>query len=120
MPGLRNTRTLITGGASGIGKATAVRFLDEGARVLILDQDEEAGEQVENELPELSGFIQADVSDYELVERAFAEIDNLWGGLDILINNAGISLRHAFADIIPDEWRRVIDGGETAGGLDSR
>jgi len=109
MRGLRDKRTLITGGASGIGKATAVRFLEEGARVLILDRDKETGEQVLDEFPDLSGFIQADVSDHEQVGRAFIEIDNLWGGLDILINNAGISLRHAFKDIAPEEWRRVID-----------
>jgi meso-butanediol dehydrogenase/(S,S)-butanediol dehydrogenase/diacetyl reductase len=109
MRGLKDKRTLITGGASGIGKATAVRFLEEGARVLILDRDKEAGEQVKDELPELSGFIQSDVSDHEQVQRAFTEIDHLWGGLDILINNAGISLRHAFKDITPEEWLRVID-----------
>lgn len=57
----------------------------------------------------MSGFIQADVSDPVQVEIAFDEIDRLLGGLDILINNAGISLRHAFKDITPEEWRRVID-----------
>lgn len=109
MRGLREKRTLITGGASGIGKATAIRFLEEGAQVLILDQDQEAGERAKVEMPELSGFIQADVSDPVQVESAFKELDRLWGGLDILINNAGISTRHAFKDITPEEWRRVID-----------
>ena len=109
MRGLGNKRTLITGGASGIGKATAIRFLEEGAQVLILDRDKEAGEQIKLHFPRLSGVIQADVSDPEAVERAFIELDDLWGGLDILINNAGISLRHAFLDITPQEWRQVID-----------
>ena len=109
MRGLGNKRTLITGGASGIGKATAIRFLEEGAQVLILDRDKEAGEQIKQQFPRLSGVIQADVSDPEAVERAFIELDDLWGGLDILINNAGISLRHAFLDITPQEWRQVID-----------
>jgi NAD(P)-dependent dehydrogenase (short-subunit alcohol dehydrogenase family) len=109
MRGLTEKRTLITGGASGIGKATALRFLEEGAQVLILDQDEKAGRRIKEEMPGLSGFIQADVSDPVQVEIAFDEIDRLLGGLDILINNAGISLRHAFKDITPEEWRRVID-----------
>lgn len=109
MRGLRDKRTLITGGASGIGKATATRFLEEGARVIILDSDQEAGEGAQEEFSELSGFIQADVSDHEQIERAFTKTDNFWGGLDILINNAGISLRHAFKDITPEEWSRVID-----------
>jgi NAD(P)-dependent dehydrogenase (short-subunit alcohol dehydrogenase family) len=109
MRGLTEKRTLITGGASGIGKVTALRFLEEGAQVLILDQDEKAGRRIKEEMPGLSGFIQADVSDPVQVEIAFDEIDRLLGGLDILINNAGISLRHAFKDITPEEWRRVID-----------
>lgn len=109
MRGLREKRTLITGGASGIGKATAIRFLEEGAQVLILDQDAEAGGRIKVDLPGLSGFIQADVSDPYQVDRAFEEIETLWGGLDILVNNAGISLRHAFKDITPEEWGRVMD-----------
>jgi NAD(P)-dependent dehydrogenase (short-subunit alcohol dehydrogenase family) len=109
MRGLANKRTLITGGASGIGMATARRFLEEGAQVLILDRDKEAGEEVMQQLPRLSGVIQADVSDPEAVEHAFDELDELWDGLDILINNAGISLRHSFLDIMPQEWEQVID-----------
>jgi len=109
MRGLANKRTLITGGASGIGKATANRFLEEGAQVLILDRDKEAGEEVTQQFPKLSGFIQADVSDPEAVEHAYGELDKLWNGLDILINNAGISLRHSFLDIMPQEWEQVID-----------
>jgi meso-butanediol dehydrogenase/(S,S)-butanediol dehydrogenase/diacetyl reductase len=109
MRGLANKRTLITGGASGIGKATANRFLEEGAQVLILDRDKEAGEEVTQQFPRLSGFIQTDVSDPEAVEHAFDELDKLWNGLDILINNAGISLRHSFLDIMPQEWEQVID-----------
>lgn len=109
MRGLRNKRTLITGGASGIGKATAIRFLEEGAQVLILDRDKEAGEQFKQQVPELSGFIEADVSNPKTVEHAFGELNSMWGGLDILINNAGISLRHSFLDITPQEWEQVID-----------
>jgi meso-butanediol dehydrogenase/(S,S)-butanediol dehydrogenase/diacetyl reductase len=108
MRGLREKRVLITGGAGGIGRATAARFVGEGARAVVLDHDEMALARVERELA-LSGALCADVSDPGDVGRAFDELDDLLGGLDILINNAGISIRHSFVDIIPQEWRDVID-----------
>lgn len=109
MRGLKGKRILITGGAGGIGTATAVRFLEEGARVVVLDRDEAGCRRIERELPALSGTIVADVTDPEGVARAFKELDALVGGLDVLINNAGISIRHPFMDISPQEWREVID-----------
>ncbi|MBE9508027.1 MAG: SDR family oxidoreductase [Chloroflexi bacterium] len=109
MHGLENKRVLITGGARGIGAATAARFLEESARVVVLDRDEPALERIERDLPALSGIIAADVSDAEAVARAYRELDELLGGLDVLINNAGISIRHRFMDISPQEWRQVID-----------
>jgi len=109
MRGLKDKRVLITGGARGIGAATAVRFLEEGARVVVLDRDDAARHRIERDLPALSGTIGADVSDAEAVARAFEELDDLWQGLDVLINNAGISIRHRFLDITPQEWRQVMD-----------
>jgi meso-butanediol dehydrogenase/(S,S)-butanediol dehydrogenase/diacetyl reductase len=107
--GLNGKRVLITGGASGIGAATAERFLDEGAKVVVLDRDELGCERIKKLLPQLAGVIRADVSDPSEVARAFDELDETLGGLDVLINNAGISIRHDFLDITPDEWRRVMD-----------
>lgn len=98
----------ITGGAGAIGAATAARFLEEGARVVLLDRDEDALTRIGRKLPALSGAIAADVSDAGEVARAFQELDGLLGGLDVLINNAGISIRHRFMDISPQEWRRVM------------
>ena len=109
MDGLRNKRVLITGGAGGIGQATAQRFLEEGSQVAVLDRDHEALVRVKRHLPELHGAIEADVSDPNSVASAFAELKGLFEGLDILINNAGISIRHPFLDITPDEWKEVID-----------
>ena len=109
MRGLKDKRTLITGGAGGIGSATARRFLEEGARVYVLDRDEAACQRLEKELPALHGYIIADVADPDSVERAFAELDRLAKGVDVLINNAGISIRHAFIDITLEEWRSVMD-----------
>lgn len=109
MQGLSNKRVLITGGAGGIGAATAKRFLEEGARVVVLDNNEAACRRIAQEMPSLSGTIQADVSNPESVVGAFERLEGLTAGLDILINNAGISIRHAFMDITPQEWRSVID-----------
>jgi meso-butanediol dehydrogenase/(S,S)-butanediol dehydrogenase/diacetyl reductase len=109
MRGLKNKRVLITGGAGGIGAATAKRFLEEGSRVFILDQDAEACELIREDLPSLEATLIADVSKVNELEKAFSDLDNICQGLDILINNAGISIRHNFLDIKPEEWTRVID-----------
>lgn len=109
MRGLRGKLVLITGGAGGIGAATAKRFLDEGAHVVVLDCNNEALSRIKDELPSLSGTISADVSDVDAVARAFGELDKLLGGLDVLINNAGISVRQPFMDITPQQWRMVMD-----------
>ena len=62
MRGLKAKRVLITGGASGIGAATAARFLEEGSAVCVLDRDAEARRKIERELPDLAGVLDADVS----------------------------------------------------------
>ncbi len=108
MRGLEAKRVLITGGASGIGAATAARFLDEGSVVCILDRDAEGRHRIMHELPDLAGAIEADVRNLKQVQAAFAEAIKLMGGVDVLINNAGISIRHNFLDITPEEWDKVI------------
>jgi meso-butanediol dehydrogenase/(S,S)-butanediol dehydrogenase/diacetyl reductase len=108
MHGLTDKRVLITGAAGGIGTATAARFLKEGARVAALDHDAEALHRLQSALRGLSGAILADVSDPEQVNHAFAEMDHLLGGVDVLVNNAGISQRHRFVDITPEAWHRVM------------
>jgi meso-butanediol dehydrogenase/(S,S)-butanediol dehydrogenase/diacetyl reductase len=109
MRGLTNKRILITGGARGIGKATAERFLQEGAQVIILDRDAAACQNLQQDFPELAGLLTADVADPEDVNRAFQELDTRFGALDVLINNAGISLRHPFMELSSEEWRRVLN-----------
>jgi len=109
MRGLKGKRVLITGGAGGIGSATAQRFLEEGARVVVLDCNDEALNRIKGKLPSLSGTINADVSDPDFVAHAFRELDKLLGGLDVLINNAGISSSRSFIDITPEQWRRMIE-----------
>jgi NAD(P)-dependent dehydrogenase (short-subunit alcohol dehydrogenase family) len=108
MKGLVGKRVVVTGGASGIGAAIVERFLQEKARVAVIDVDAAAGRALAQKQSDLAGTIAADVSDPTEVERAFRELDRLLGGLDVAINNAGISIRHAFMDITPEEWRRVV------------
>ena len=108
MRGLQNKRVLITGGAGGIGMVIAARFLEEGARVVVLDKDEKACRLMEEKLPSLEPSILADVSDANSVEMAFTELNALFDGLDILINNAGVSRRNSFLDITPEQWQSVI------------
>jgi NAD(P)-dependent dehydrogenase (short-subunit alcohol dehydrogenase family) len=108
MRGLKGKRVLITGGASGIGAATAARFLEEGSKVCILDRDEAACKKTRHELPEISEAIIADVTDLMQVEAALADAVRVMDGVDVLINNAGISVRHKFLEITPEEWDRVI------------
>ena len=97
MNGLSGKRVVVTGGTSGIGVATCRRFRDEGARVVSIAVDD--GEE----------NILCDVADAAQVERAFARVDELLGGVDVLVANAGISIRSPFLEIREEDWRRVLD-----------
>jgi len=108
MRGLKGKNVLVTGGASGIGQATASRFLAEGCSVCILDRSAEARTRIAEELPELTAVINTDVSVLEQVKTAFAAAIDRMGSVDIVINNAGISIRHDFLEITPDEWGAVL------------
>jgi NAD(P)-dependent dehydrogenase (short-subunit alcohol dehydrogenase family) len=109
MRGLSDKRVLITGGAGGIGSTTAARFLEEGSQVIIMDQDQDACQIIEQQFPSLEKSIICDVSSPDSVNQAFKQLMEQLGGVDVLINNAGISIRHRFVDITPEEWKRVID-----------
>ncbi len=108
MKGLTDKRVVITGGASGIGAATVARFLEEGARVAVIDYDEAGGRALRQRHPNLAGVIHADVADPVAVAGAFQKLYQLLGGVDVAINNAAVSLRHDFMDITPAEWRKVM------------
>ena len=108
MRGLNGKNVLVTGGASGIGQATAARFLEEDCAVCVIDSSADARTRVAGELPDLTAVIDADVSNLEQVQSAFAEAIDLMGSVDVLINNAGISIRHDFLDITPEEWDKVV------------
>ena len=108
MKGLKGKRALVTGGASGIGAATASRLLEEGCQVAVLDRDPDAKQRLASELPDLAGVYEVDVSDCDQVQTALGTAIRDMGGVDILINNAGISIRHPFTEITPEDWQRVL------------
>jgi 3-oxoacyl-[acyl-carrier protein] reductase len=93
LQGLAGRVVVVTGGAAGIGLATARRFASEGARVAIWDVTEAAGQKAAEEIARAGGdvfFSGVDVTDGEAVERGFEEVAARLGGLSVLINNAGI------------------------------
>ncbi len=107
MKRLQDRVAVITGAASGIGYATAQRFAEEGATVVIVDLNQEAGERVASELNGL--FIKANVTDQADVERMYKVAFDTYGRIDIAFNNAGISPPDDDSILTTgiDAWRRV-------------
>ncbi len=105
---LAGRKVLITGGASGIGFATARRFVAEGARVALLDRDEKSLEQAIRALGNAATAAGADVTDETQVARAVDQAVRALQGLDGLVNSAGISFWRSFAELTLEEWRRTL------------
>ena len=105
---LKNKRVVVTGGASGIGLATARRFVKESCQVVILDSSREALNKAQSEQPEFAGGVCTDVSNQGEVEAAFKEVDQIMGGIDILISNAGISVRKPFTEVDYAQWSKIM------------
>ena len=108
MPGRLEARTaVITGGCSGIGLATARRFAEEGARVVIADIDDARGAEVAAEIGGL--YVHTEVTDKDQVNALFARAKETYGSVDIAFNNAGISPPEddSILDTDLDAWRRV-------------
>ncbi|MFF7636334.1 SDR family NAD(P)-dependent oxidoreductase [Kitasatospora sp. NPDC008050] len=104
----RPRRVLVTGGASGIGAAIARRFLAGGARVAVLDRDRDALARFAKEVPQAGLLLAADVGDEAGLRAAFAETDDAWGGLDVVCNNAGISIRSPFLETSLADWEQTL------------
>jgi meso-butanediol dehydrogenase/(S,S)-butanediol dehydrogenase/diacetyl reductase len=106
--GLTGKRVVVTGGTSGIGEATSRRFLDEGAQVIALAVGEDEVATAAERIHGIEALL-CDVADAAAVEHAFARIDELLGGIDVLVANAGISIRKPFLEIAAADWQRVLD-----------
>lgn len=106
---LKGKRFLVTAGADGLGLAIAETYAEEGARVAVCDVRTEALASVQGRHPAWL-VLQADVGVESDVEKLFAAVDQAFGGLDGLVNNAGVAGPTAAVEsIVPDEWRRCID-----------
>lgn len=110
--GLQGRRTLITGAASGIGRATAQRLAEEGAVVGILDLDGDGASQVADELRSTGAKVLSfavDIVDASAVTTAIASFESEVGPVEALINNAGWDVAGNFVESDPEIWRKVID-----------
>ena len=111
MNSLNGKRALVTGGASGIGRATAALFAREGAAVAVADLDAAGGGAVVQTIREQGGralFVLCDVSQVADCQRAVQATVDAWGGLDILFNNAGIIRRTTVLDLTEEAWDQVM------------
>ena len=115
---LEGKSALVTGGASGIGRATALAFAREGARVAVADILEDAAQSTVSEIKAMGGqalAIACDVTDDDAVKAMIAQAVDAFGGLDCAFNNAGIAPYQVnaqgqkIADVAPEAWRRLID-----------
>jgi 3-oxoacyl-[acyl-carrier protein] reductase len=110
MRGLHGKRVLVSGGSSGIGRAAAQRFLEEGCRVTLAGLDPDEVRSTVADLSDLGDVfgVAADVSDEGAVaDLVAAAVANL-GGIDVLVNNAGTAWRRPFLDLTLDEWDRML------------
>ena len=110
--GLAGRNVLVTGAASGIAKAIALRLGEEGAVVGALDRDEPGAKQTAAEIARAGGRAHAyaaDIADGDAVERAVAAFERDAGAIGGLVNGAGWDLAANFLDTAPEDWRRIID-----------
>jgi NAD(P)-dependent dehydrogenase (short-subunit alcohol dehydrogenase family) len=103
---------IVTGGTSGIGRATAVLFAQEGARVVVVGRDEDRGHRVEDEIAAAGGqslFVRCDVRFADECRRAVERTVQTFGRLDILFNNAGVYYPNTVIDCTEEEWDLTLD-----------
>lgn len=111
---MRGRRTIVTGAAQGIGKAIAHRFVEEGAIIVLADVKRGVLEATHAKLAEAAGAdavhsIVADISDPTQVEQLVRFSQHRMGGIDVLVNNAGISTFNDFINLEEADWRRTLD-----------
>jgi len=109
---LSGRTALVTGGNSGVGEAMATALGRAGARVALLARREPELAEAASRLEAAgvrAGTLACDLTDIEALRRAAAEAERRWGGVDILVNAAGVNLREPYAEVGYDSWKRQID-----------
>jgi 3(or 17)beta-hydroxysteroid dehydrogenase len=100
---------LLTGGAMGLGKAAAKRLSEEGARVLITDHNPEAGAATAKELGPSVDFLEQDVTNPDRWSEVIAHVEDIYGRLDVLVNNAAVTVFGSIADVSYEDFRRCYN-----------
>lgn len=114
MARLEGKVAIITGGAQGMGETHARRFVKEGAKVVLTDILEEKGQALADELGENALFIKQDVTSAAEWETVVAKAEEAFGPVNVLINNAGISMAKSILEMTEEEYRRIIDINQTS------
>jgi NAD(P)-dependent dehydrogenase (short-subunit alcohol dehydrogenase family) len=102
---------IVTGAGQGIGKATALALARAGAHVGVVDIDEGAGKTTAETISALGGrslVVSTDVGDLASIDQMVARIADAFGGIDVLVNNAGVTRRAYIMDLTEDDWERII------------
>lgn len=111
---LQDKTAIITGGAGGIGKGMAMAFVKEGANVVIVDLNEEAGQEVVKELQQYqpeSSFIQANLAEHDKLKGIVGDVVSQYGKLDILVNNAHASKNKPFLETTQEDMDLSFNTG---------
>ena len=106
-PAETNRRVLVTGGASGLGLALATAFLERGDRVMVADLA--PSDERPSTVPEDARYLRLDVRSEEEWQSARAEVERIWGGIDVVVNNAGIAQGGRIEFLTEDDWRQIVD-----------
>lgn len=109
MTRLHDKVAIITGGARGMGASHARRFVSEGAKVVIADILEEEGQALAKELGDHAKFVKLDVTKGNNWEEVVVQAEEAFGPVNVLVNNAGISMNKSIEEITEEEYRRILD-----------
>ena len=105
--------SIITGGGSGIGRATAIALAQEGSKVCIVGRTSSKLTDVLNEIKLNKGeaiAITADITDYQAIEKVVGKVNNTWGRIDVLVNNAGANIKNrGVLETSPEEMQNLVD-----------
>ncbi|MBL7255630.1 SDR family NAD(P)-dependent oxidoreductase [Paractinoplanes lichenicola] len=117
MARLDGRTALVTGGASGIGRQTALRLASEGANVVVADVQDDPGAEVATEIEKNGGralFVHLDVTDEAAWQQAVAQVEKAYGGLDVLVNNAGLGHADTLEETSLELYEKVVAVTQTS------